>query len=170
MVALAFMWTEAVCVGQSVLERSVRSLTNWVDTGIANGTTYSVIVEANNPRPSAQFADKERVQFFSRFIEGDVVSVQHIPHLPEKADGSMISAQHLEGVDRRVRMVFVPDWPRIQGHPDKVSYDKQICCWFPPRNPYDAVNEPSSLEVSETSTGGALIMPKNFDHVSVMLC
>ena len=116
--AFILLWTAASCMEQPVLERTGRTLATWVDDPVV----YSIIVEATNPRPSSQFADKSRVQYFSRFIEGvRVASVQYIDHLEqeETEQVSMTVGKHPDGVDKRVRMAFVAD-SQLRNSPRKV--------------------------------------------------
>lgn len=122
-VAFSLLWAAAISVEQS---KSDRSFISWIDRGVVNGTTYSVIVEAANLHPSSQFGDRRRVQFFNRLGGGDrVVSVQYAPHLPEpsEADGPLIVQEHPDSVDKRVRIVFLSD---IKGDypPDMVRHGR----------------------------------------------
>lgn len=84
--------------------------------------SYSVIVLSPSTKPSNQFLDRERVRFFSPFPRGSgVVSVQFVD-LPTRWEPRMrdspIHVRHPDGVDKRVRMVFLRrelgSWPAPQ--------------------------------------------------------
>lgn len=123
MVALAIMWASMWTAVESAPNRNNRLPEDWTDGGAVSGTTYSVIVEATNPRPSSQFGDKQRVQLYTSglFGGGRVVSVQYVPHLPDEADRSLTVRGHPGGVDKRVRMVFLSDM-ELEPYPDKVRH------------------------------------------------
>lgn len=123
---LAFLWTAASCLAQSVLEeRSDPSLGSQSDGRIFNGTAYSVIIEAVNHNPCSHFAVEERVRFFTGLAgKGRVASVQFTPHLPD-ADEPLTLRDHPDGVGKRVRMVFISDAP-ISPYPDKVRHKEHL--------------------------------------------
>lgn len=147
MLALAFMWTALVCV-ESAINRNNQLPEAWTEEGIVSGTTYSVIVEATNPRPSSQFGEKQRVQFFTHrlFGGGGVVSVQYTPHLPAEVHGSLLVRRHPDGVDKRVRLVFLSDMElESVPDPDKVRH----------RSKKKALNEAMGLSPSKARVPGA---------------
>lgn len=83
-----------------------------------NGTTYSVIVVASNPRPSSHFRDEQRVRYFNRLSgERDVVSVKFgtpTPQTMPSVDNPPFGLRHPNGVNKRVRLIFWPDLGRRQ--------------------------------------------------------
>lgn len=90
--------------------------------GDRSNASYSVLVLSPSVKPSSQFRDKERVRFFSAFPEGSgVVSMQFVdlPRRWPRGNGdSPIHAKHPDGVDKRVRVVFLlrelDSWPPPQ--------------------------------------------------------
>lgn len=118
---MAVLWKVASCLlAQAVLELSGPSLGSHIDGRVFNDTTYSVIIEANNRNPCSQFADLERVRFFTRPRE---VSVQFTRYLPD-ANEPLNLRQHPDGVAKRVRIVFIMDKAKneISRYPNKVRH------------------------------------------------
>ncbi|CAM9626304.1 unnamed protein product [Scytosiphon promiscuus] len=78
-------------------------------------STVSVIVVEWRPHESNLFRDKERVRAFSNADDGGAVvqSVQFATPFPQaawEASGHPFDVAHAEGVDKRVRIVFITDF------------------------------------------------------------
>lgn len=137
LVVLASMWTAGSC-HEHYLDAHYRypfSVEGWIDQSWSHrgslesnahaadadqsNVTYSVIVLSPSTKPSSQFLDEQRVRFFSPFPGGSgVVSVQFVDlptRWPQHIGRSPFHIRHPDGVDKRVRMVFLrrdlDSWP-----------------------------------------------------------
>lgn len=84
------------------------------EEGILNGTTYSVVVVAGNPKSSNLFRDQQRVRAFYRTSDGGgVASVQFASPRPQQPFLAGVEPPfgvgHPDGVDKRVRIIYVSD-------------------------------------------------------------
>lgn len=110
----SFMWALATSTEPSLsLDRNnTHQLGSWPYQNATIGTTYSVIVVRQNARPSSQLQDQTRFRFFSRTLEGiGRVWVQFAkPGRTRWRSGEApFRVVHRDGVDKRVRIVFVDD-------------------------------------------------------------
>ncbi|CAM9294234.1 unnamed protein product, partial [Hapterophycus canaliculatus] len=93
--------------------------------------TVSVIVVEWRHHESNLFSDKERVRAFSNAERGEAVvqSVRYASPFPQatwEAPGPPFGVAHAEGVDKRVRMVFITDFMgRLDEH--QASHLKAAC-------------------------------------------
>lgn len=87
-VILFNLWTMASSVDLSITEeQTARNTTTlqWTDESKVSGTSYSVIVARDNPKPSSQFQDETRVRFFAQSTEEiEKFLVQFVRPYPEE--------------------------------------------------------------------------------------
>ena len=130
-VHLSFVWIRAAGDGDTLLtDTQVKENgVGWTDKGVVEGATYSVIVIDTNPRPSNQLRDQQRVRAYSKLNGDRIVSVQFVnpvPLDPWVIDKPPYSVGHPDGVDKRVRLVFIADIGNRLS-PETTPDSNQVC-------------------------------------------